>query len=78
MNLNQPVEVYSVNEPFKAEVVKEALEAEGIRCFLGAPLQGAFAGINFEPVRVFVEAAEADRARQLIAAHEQKRHDEEE
>ena len=78
MNLHEPVEVLSLSDPFKAEVIRDALEAEGIRCFLEGHNQAALPGINAVPIRVFVEAADFERAQQSIAEHEATPHSDEE
>lgn len=69
------VTVLSTFDPIKAEIVKNALEAEGIRCFLEGINQAetAFVGIPVEAVEVQVAAADAERAAELIRAHEAAR-----
>lgn len=61
------VEVYSLKNPAIAEIIKNALEAEGIRCELGNETQAGMTGIL--DIRVFVRAVDAERARELIASH---------
>jgi len=70
MDLHEPIEILSLSDPFKAAVIRDALEAEGIRSFLEGYNQAALPGINAVPIRVFVEAADAESARELIAQHE--------
>ncbi|HEX7450003.1 MAG TPA: site-2 protease family protein [Pirellulales bacterium] len=64
---NGPVVVYSTTSLSEAEVVKNALTAEGIRCGLDAENQGGFAGLF--AVKVLVRAWDEERARQVIAHH---------
>jgi hypothetical protein len=73
MDMHEPTEVYTVSEPFQAELIKDALQAAGIRCFLDARNQGGFAGMNMEPIRIIVQAIDADRARKLIESHQSTR-----
>jgi hypothetical protein len=61
------VSVCSVNDPAKAEIIKNALVAEGIPCRLGGEHQAGLAGI-FQ-IDVLVRAADADRARAIIQSH---------
>lgn len=64
---HEPVVVYSTTNLSEAEVVKNALTAEGIRCGLDAENQGGFAGLF--AVKVLVRAWDEERARQVIAQH---------
>jgi hypothetical protein len=58
------VTVYSLKSATQAEVIKIALEANGIPCFLEGESQAGLAGI-FD-IEVQVQAADADAARELI------------
>ena len=70
MRTNDLVEVYVLADANKAEVIKNALEAEGITCFLDGLNTAGQMGLAPFNVRVMVRAEDADRARQLIAAGE--------
>jgi hypothetical protein len=61
------VEVYSVKSSPAAEIIKNALEAEGIPCRLDNESQAGMTGI-FD-VKVLVRAADEARARELILTH---------
>jgi hypothetical protein len=74
MDIKDPVRVYSAGDAFEAEIVKNALEAEGIRCFLEGENQAALPGNPALGVHVWAEAGKADQARQIIEAHEAHRH----
>jgi hypothetical protein len=65
------VTVYTTNNSVEAEVVKNFLEAEGIEAQVAGESQAGFAGVLDVPV--LVPAADVDRARELIAVHEQQR-----
>ena len=63
----EPVPVLTTTQPGQAEIVKAALEAEGIPAEVEGENQGGFAGVL--AVRVFVRAVDADRARAFLAEH---------
>ena len=69
MDPNELELVYTLNDSNKAEIIKNALEAEGIKCEIENEHQAGLTGI-FE-VALFVRVADADRARKLIGSHEQ-------
>lgn len=70
MHARDLVAVYSLADANKAEVIKNALEAEGIRCFLDGAKTAGQMGIAAFEVRLLVPAEHADRARKLIESHE--------
>jgi hypothetical protein len=61
----------------QAEIIKNALEAEGMRCFLEQEDQGGWAGLMNISVKVQVPAADAERARRFIRDHEGSHSEEE-
>jgi hypothetical protein len=69
------VAVYTVSNPVEAEIIKNALLAEGIKSFVDGELQAAESGLTGLPVRINVAAADARRAREFIEAHERRRKD---
>ncbi len=76
MSQSNLVPVYSVGEPTHAELVKDALELEGIPCFVEGENQGSFVGVL--EIRLLVPADRAVAAREFILEHEDRYHDEEE
>ncbi len=62
------VTVFTAYDELNAEVVKVALEAEGIRCFIENAHQGALSGVLAAHLQVI--ATDAERARQIIDEHE--------
>ncbi len=62
------VSVYTAHEPTIAELIKGELESEGIRCEVSGENQGGLAGVL--KVDVLVRAADEERARAFISAHE--------
>ncbi len=65
MNANEAVEVFTTTNPAEAEVIKTALDGEGIKCLVTGETQGGFVGVTPE-VTVVVAAADAGRARRVI------------
>jgi hypothetical protein len=70
MEMTEPVTVYEAATAFHAELIKNALDAEGIPCLLAGIEQASTAALPGTVVQVQVPAVEAERARALIAAHE--------
>jgi hypothetical protein len=69
MDHRDPVDVYQAMNAAEAEIIRGMLEAEGIRADVGGGGQGELPGILPE-VAVMVPAGDADRARDLIRAHQ--------
>jgi nucleotide-binding universal stress UspA family protein len=66
LNADDLATVYSVANAVEAEIVKNALANEGIRCTLESPQQGGIAGMMMFPIKIQVRAADADRAAKLL------------
>jgi hypothetical protein len=62
------VTVYALKDPYKAEIIKNALRGEGIPCELDGEGQAGFSEIL--DIGVLVRAQDADLARRLIERHE--------
>ena len=62
------VTVYTAMDEADAEVIRLALDSEGIPCFIDSANQGGLAGCI--PVHVQVHAKDAERAKSFIANHE--------
>lgn len=69
MDHNEPVRVYTSNNPTIAEMVRAALESEGIDSQVTGESQAGFAGVIPE-VEVLTHARDAARAREIIEAIE--------
>jgi hypothetical protein len=65
------VTVYTLKDPYKAEIIKNALRGEGILCDLDGEGQAGLSEVL--DIGVLVRARDADRARGLIEQHEPKR-----
>jgi hypothetical protein len=70
MEMHEPVTVFETASALHAEIIKNALDAEGIPCILAGIEQASTAALPGTSVQIQVPAAEAERARALIAAHE--------
>ena len=70
MDKHEPVCVYTVTDSLRAEVVRNFLQSEGIRCYLDGANAATQLPINAIEVRVMVDAAHADKARKLLEEHE--------
>ena len=70
MDSQDPVPVYYVNDPTKAELIRNTLHAEGIKCEIAGEQQGGFAGVL--EIQILVPAADADRALAIIREHESR------
>jgi hypothetical protein len=73
MDVHEPVPVYASSDAIAAKLVKNALEAEGIRAFVEGANQAALPGLSALEVRVFVDAGHADKARKIIDTLEDNR-----
>lgn len=70
MNPRDLVCIYTLTDPVKAEILRNALRTESIRCFLNGEESAAATSMAAFPIDVMVPAADADRAQKLIASHE--------
>lgn len=66
------VTVFETNDVGQAEIIRAALEAEGIDCALENEHQAGFTGAL--KCELMVMAANEARAREFIAQHERKHH----
>lgn len=69
MDANEPVVVFTTNNSAEAEILRNALEAEGIKCELDGENQGSFVGAL--GVNIMVRARDAEHARQVLLSHAQ-------
>ncbi len=70
MDHDEPVEVYSTSDPNDAEIIRIALEGEGIECKITDEHQAGFTGIGMVPVKLYVRAEDSDRAIAYIKKHQ--------
>jgi hypothetical protein len=67
MTHNDPVEVHTTASAAEAEIVKNLLKAEGIRCEVDNSMQAGLAGVL--PISIKVRPEDAGRAKELIETH---------
>ncbi len=67
---DEPVTVYTLSDYYEAEIIKNALQSEGIRCDLEGERQAGLAEVL--TIGVVVRAEDADRARRIIRTHEER------
>lgn len=70
MDFTDPYVVFTTSDPIKADLIKNMLEAEGIKCALEGHDQSFGPGFIAIDIKVLVEAGHADQARKLIQQHE--------
>ena len=68
MEANEPVTVFTVNNPYEAEIIKMALQGQGISCQLDGEGQAGLSDIL--EIGILVPARDADRALKLIRENE--------
>jgi hypothetical protein len=64
MEFNEPVTVYTVSNPYEAEIIKMALRSEGILCELDGERQAGLSDVL--GIGILVRASDAQRALRLI------------
>jgi len=72
MSPDELVTIETVSNPVEAEIIRNALNAEGIACEIGNENQAAFPGLGALEIEILTRAADADRARKIL--REQERH----
>lgn len=64
------VTVYTVSDALEAQIIKNALQAEGIECVLAGIEQASTAALPGTKVLIQVTAGLAESAREVIAQHD--------
>ena len=70
MQSAEPITVYTVTDATQAQIIKNALLAEGIPCSLGGVEQASTAAVPGTSIHIQVPAADVERARAFLVAHE--------
>jgi hypothetical protein len=71
MRSEELVTVYTLSDSVKAQIIKNAFEAEGIACFLeGANQAGGLSGVN---IKIQVSEDDVEHAREILQEHESAR-----
>jgi hypothetical protein len=61
--------VYTTGNATEAEVLRAALEAEGIQCQVGGESQAGLAGVETMSIQLLVRADDFDRAKAFLEQH---------
>ncbi len=64
------VEVYTVTDPSLAEIIKAALQRDGIACWIEGENQAGFAGIL--SISLLTRARDADKARRIVESYDHR------
>jgi hypothetical protein len=67
------VTVYTVGDPIKAEIVRNALEAEGIPAFIEGGRQAGLKGITGIEIKIQVAANDVERATRFFEDRKRQR-----
>ncbi len=70
MEQEEFVTVYTLTNPMVAELIRNDLEAEGIRCILAGIEQASNVGLPGTEIQVQVSGEDSARARVLIESHD--------
>jgi Putative prokaryotic signal transducing protein len=73
MASDELVTIETVSNPVEAEIIRNALNAEGIACEIGNENQAAFPGVGALEIEIMTRARDADRARKILAEQERNR-----
>lgn len=65
-------EVYTTANPVEAEIIKGALQDEGIKCAIGDEGQAALPGVGIMEIKILVRPEDYDRARAFVEEHQRK------
>jgi len=69
MDAEEPVQVYTVTDPTVAEMIRNALQEDGIVCEISGETQAGLSGIL--EIQIMTRAIDADRAQRIIRDLEQ-------
>lgn len=64
------VVVYTVTDPIEAEIIRNTLEAAGIRCFLDGMNQAELTALPTMQIKVNVAPEDVNESREILAEHE--------
>ncbi|MEI7684139.1 MAG: DUF2007 domain-containing protein [Planctomycetota bacterium] len=70
MSMQEMITVYTVSNAIEAEIIKNALEDEGIRCEIEGGHQAGEAGLIGIEIKLQVPEDQAEAARAFIQDHE--------
>ena len=64
------MEVFSTNDANEAEIIRNALHDEGIKCSIDGEHQAGLTGIISMEIKIVVRAEDYDRARSYLESHD--------
>lgn len=67
---NDLVEVFSTDDANEAEILRGALQSEGIKCEISGKSQAGLTGVGIMEIKLLVREADLDRARAYLEQHE--------
>jgi hypothetical protein len=70
MGNDELVTIKTVSNPVEAEIIRNALNAEGIACMIGNENQAAFVGVGALEIEIMTRAEDSDRARKILQKEE--------
>jgi len=62
-------QVYTTSDAVEAEILKSALDAEGIQCMIDGESQAGFTGVGALEIKLLVSSTDAMKARSYIEEH---------
>ena len=70
MDKNELLSVYSTDDPTDAEILRNALHTEGIKCEIDGENQAGLTGLGVMEIKLLVRAEDFDRAKSYVEKHE--------
>ena len=72
MDQNELLTLYTTNDANEAEVIRGAIQAEGMKCEIVGEGQAGLAGLDTMEIKVVVRAEDYDRAKAFLDEHHRK------
>ncbi len=70
MDPNELTVVYSTSDANTAEILRNAIQAEGIKCEIDGEHQAGLTGVGIMEIKLLVRAEDYDRARAYVEKHD--------
>ena len=67
--MDELLPVYSTSDPNEAEIIRNALQGEGIRCEITGENQAGLTGLSTMNIELMVRAEDFDRAKKYLQEH---------
>ena len=72
MDQNELLTVYTTNDANEAEVIRGAIQAEGMKCEIVGEGQAGLAGLDTMEIKVVVRAEDYDGAKAFLEEHQRQ------